>query len=94
VATTRTDGWQNYQADLSAYAGQTIKLRFAFRSDGATVYPGVYLDDLFVAEPLQNPLYITTSSLPDVYTGMPYSVADREERRHELARCGASCPAA
>ncbi|MBK8943346.1 MAG: immune inhibitor A [Polyangiaceae bacterium] len=68
------DGWQNYQADLSAYAGQTIKLRFAFRSDGATVYPGVYLDDLFVAEPLQNPLYITTSSLPDVYTGMPYSV--------------------
>lgn len=70
-----TKGWQNYQADLSAYAGQTIILRFAFRSDGATVYPGVYIDDVFVAEPLQNPLYITTSSLPDIYAGMPYSIA-------------------
>jgi len=68
------EGWQNYQADLSAYAGQTIILRFAFRSDGATVYAGVYIDDLFVAEPLQNPLYITTSSLPDVYAGMAFSV--------------------
>jgi len=64
------EGWQNYQADLTAYVGQTIILRFAFRSDGATVYPGVYLDDIFVAEPLQNPLYITTTSLPDIYAGM------------------------
>ncbi len=69
------DGWQNYQVDLSAYAGQTVILRFAFRSDGASVYPGVYIDDLFVAEPLQNPLYITTTSpLADLYSGQPYSV--------------------
>lgn len=68
------EGWQNYQADLTAYAGQTVILRFAFRSDAATVYPGVYLDDLFVAEPLQNPLYITTTSAPDVYAGMGYSL--------------------
>ena len=67
------EGWQSYAADLTAYAGQTIILRFAFRSDAATVYPGVYLDDLFVAEPLQNPLYITTSSLPDVYAGKDFS---------------------
>ncbi len=63
------EGWQNYSADLTAYAGKKIILRFAFRSDGATVYPGVYIDDLFVAEPLQDPLYITTTSLPDVYAG-------------------------
>lgn len=69
------EGWKNYQADLTAYAGQTVILRFAFRSDGATVYPGVYIDDVFVAEPLQNPLYILTSSLPDVYAGADYSVA-------------------
>lgn len=68
------DGWQNYQADLTAFAGQTVILRFAFRSDAATVYPGVYLDSLFIAEPLQNPLYITTASLPDVYAGMTFSV--------------------
>lgn len=69
------DGWQNYQADLTAFAGQTIILRFAFRSDGATVYPGVYIDDLFIGEPEQNPLYITRSSLPDVYAGMAYTAA-------------------
>ena len=45
------DGWQNYMADLTAYAGQSIILRFAFRSDAATVYPGVYIDEVVVAEP-------------------------------------------
>ncbi len=66
-------GWRNYQADLSAYAGQTVVLRFAFRSDAATVYPGVYIDDLVVAEPIQNALFITTPSIPDTYLGMPLS---------------------
>jgi hypothetical protein len=67
-------GWHNVQADLTAFAGQTIILRFAFRSDGAAVYPGVYIDDVFVAEPLQNPLYITTGSLPTLYAGQPLSL--------------------
>lgn len=66
-------GWRNYQVDLTAFAGQTVILRFAFRSDAATVYPGVYIDDLYVAEPVQNPLFITTQSIPDVYIGMPLS---------------------
>ena len=68
------EGWQNYTAALTAYIGQPIILRFAFRSDGATVFPGVYIDDVVVAEPLQNPLFITTPSpLADVYAGMAYS---------------------
>ena len=41
-------GWQLFTADLSAYAGQQIRLRFAFRSDASMVYPGVYIDDLLV----------------------------------------------
>ena len=41
-------GWQLVQADLSAYAGQSIQLRFAFKSDASTVYPGVYIDDLLI----------------------------------------------
>ncbi len=69
------NGWQNYSADLTAFKGQQVILRFAFRSDGATVFPGVYIDDLVVAEPLQNPLFITTSSpLMDVYSGMAVSI--------------------
>lgn len=68
------DGWKNYAADLSAFAGQSIILRFAFRSDGATVFPGVYIDEVVVAEPQEIPLYITsTSPLQDVYAGMAYS---------------------
>ena len=68
------EGWKNYTADLTAYIGQPIILRFAFRSDGATVFPGVYIDDLVVAEPLQNPLFITTPSpLADIYADMAYS---------------------
>jgi hypothetical protein len=69
-----SEGWQIYAADLTAYAGQTIILRFAFRSDGATVFPGVYIDDIIVAEPLQSPLFITTTSpLMDVYVDQFYS---------------------
>lgn len=68
------EGWQHYSADLTAYAGQPVILRFAFRSDGATVFPGVYIDDVTVAEPQESPLFITTSSpLMDVYAEMVYS---------------------
>ena len=69
-----SEGWQNYLADLTAYAGQPIILRFAFRSDGATVFPGVYIDDIVLAEPLETPLFVATSSpLMDVYAGMYYT---------------------
>jgi hypothetical protein len=68
-------GWQVYSANLTAYVGHSIILRYAFRSDPATVYPGVYIDDLLVAEPAQIPLYISTPTpLPDVYAGQDYSV--------------------
>lgn len=68
------EGWQIYSADLAAHAGKTIILRFAFRSDGASVFPGVYIDDIVVSEPQESPLFITTSSpLTDVYAGMAYS---------------------
>jgi hypothetical protein len=41
-------GWQLVQSDLSAYAGQTVRLRFSFRSDSSGTYPGVYIDDFLV----------------------------------------------
>ncbi len=66
-------GWQPYSADLSAWAGHSIVLRFAFASDPAGVDPGVYVDDLVVAEPLMIPLYVTTPSpLPDATVGKGY----------------------
>ncbi|MEO7331406.1 MAG: choice-of-anchor J domain-containing protein [Minicystis sp.] len=68
------EGWQHYSADLTSYIGHSVLLRFAFRSDAAGVFPGVYLDDLVVSEPLQSPLFITTPSpLADIYSGMDYA---------------------
>ncbi len=67
-------GWQNFTADLSAYVGQQILLRFAFRSDISGQYPGVYIDDVTVAEQAALPLSITTvSPLPNTYSTLPYS---------------------
>lgn len=69
-------GWQNYLANLTPWAGGPIVLRFAFRSDPATVFPGVFIDDIVVAEPAEIPLYVSTSSpLPDVYAGQGYSAS-------------------
>jgi cysteine-rich repeat protein len=46
-----TSGWQAVVADLTAYAGQTaVRLQFAFRTDGSVQYPGVYIDDIHVAD--------------------------------------------
>jgi hypothetical protein len=78
-------GWQNYTADLSSYVGHDVILRFAFRSDGLVNYPGVYIDDVVVAEASAIPLDITTGSLSDAATGMPYAAT--------LARSGGSANA-
>ncbi|HRI70586.1 MAG TPA: hypothetical protein PK156_40420, partial [Polyangium sp.] len=76
-----SEGWRNFTADLSAYVGKSVILRYAFRSDGATRFPGVYVDEFIVAEPAVVPLYITTSSaLEDIYSGMDY--------RQSLAKLG------
>ncbi len=76
-------GWQEVTADLSAYVGQTIRLRIAFSTDGSVTYPGVYVDDFFVAEPNANiPLVISTSSLPSAAVNMPYQA--------QLAKAGGS----
>ena len=66
-------GWQIFTADLAAYAGQSVILRFSFRSDFSNVGPGAYIDDLLVTEAVAIPLMITTSSLPDGLVGSPYT---------------------
>jgi hypothetical protein len=42
--------WRLVTADLSSFIGQTIRLRFAFHSDGSQVYDGVYIDDVTVTD--------------------------------------------
>jgi hypothetical protein len=69
-----TEGWQPYTADLTAWAGKSITLRLAFASDATGVGPGVYVDDLVIAEPAAIPLYITTTSpLGGAYVGKEFA---------------------
>lgn len=44
-------GWVRYKADLTAYSGQTVRIRFAFQSDSSGVFPGVYIDDVHIEYP-------------------------------------------
>jgi len=69
-------GWHQVVADLAGYAGQTVVLRFAFRSDSLYTYPGAYLDDVAIVHGMMIPITITTDpALPDVMAGDPYAQA-------------------
>ncbi|MCC6552119.1 MAG: immune inhibitor A [Polyangiaceae bacterium] len=75
TGTAFNSGWQMFTVNLAAYVGQSIILRWDFRSDGSVVYPGAYIDDIVVSEANAIPLSITTSSpLPGALVNNPYSV--------------------
>jgi len=58
-----TDGWTRVLADLSAYAGQSIRIRFSFYSDfSGNSYPGWYIDDVIVTEPSALPVQFDTNT--------------------------------
>ncbi len=40
--------WVNQIMDLTPYVGQTIMLRFLFRSDGVVTADGWYIDDIII----------------------------------------------
>ncbi len=48
--TMMSNGWQLFEADLSPYAGQIVRLQFAFRSDGSVRRPGWYVDELTILD--------------------------------------------
>ena len=52
--------WVEEEIDLSAYAGQQIKLRFDLRTDGGVTRDGWYLDDIKVAYYASVPVELTS----------------------------------
>ena len=62
--------WMEEVMDLSAYAGETIQVRFRFTSDNSTQFVGFYIDDIIVLsylhEPLLAPQLLFPASLSDV----------------------------
>lgn len=45
-----TNGWQQFEADLSPYAGQIVRIQYAFRSDGSVTMAGWYVDELAILD--------------------------------------------
>ena len=43
--------WEYIKFDLSAYAGEMVKIRFHFGSDSVFNYPGFYIDDINIYKP-------------------------------------------
>ncbi len=48
--TGTSDGWMEASVDLSAYAGQTVRLRFRYWTDRATTWGGWFVDDLTLSD--------------------------------------------
>jgi hypothetical protein len=63
--------WELYTADLSAYVGESIQIRFAFSSDFSIVGPGAYIDQVAAYPSIdQLPVVIAPLSVPaDVEEG-------------------------
>jgi carboxypeptidase T len=55
--------WLKEEMDLSAYAGQQVKVRFEFRTDGSTVYDGWYLDDIGILHYVEVPVELVSFSV-------------------------------
>ena len=67
--TVASGGWTTITADLSPWAGQTIQVRAAMRSDVSVVAPGAYIDTVTVSGPV---FRIETQSIPHAVADQPY----------------------
>jgi immune inhibitor A len=43
-----SEGWVNRELDLSEYAGENVKIRFNYQTDGGYLEEGIYLDEIKV----------------------------------------------
>jgi hypothetical protein len=58
-----SSGWRQIDIDITAYAGQSVKLGFHFTSDVSVAYAGWFLDDVEITKQEPQPLTATLSSL-------------------------------
>ena len=50
-----TEGWVNQLVDMTAYAGQTVRVEFLVHEDGAGDLTGMYVDDVQLLVPCETP---------------------------------------
>jgi hypothetical protein len=92
-------GWSTQRADVSEYAGKTIRLRFHLDSDKDVQYAGVAIDDVRVeqprpasAAPVVDPAPETTTTVPPATTPpVAASKPAAEERALSRLKLASSC---
>jgi hypothetical protein len=60
-------GWTEETFDLSAYAGETIQIRFRFASDGYETFEGWYIDDIDLTFEGGSTSGVDEGALPSVF---------------------------
>ncbi len=68
-------GWVLYTHDLSSFAGNGVRIRWVFSSDGGTYFDGIYLDDITVTH-ASNYQDCSSSDGSIALAGRSYSCAD------------------
>jgi subtilisin-like proprotein convertase family protein len=89
-------GWSTYRADVSDYAGKTIRLRFHLDSDDSNEFAGMAIDDVRVElpKPAPDPAPQTTvppPTTPAVTPAAPKPAAEAEERALSRLKLAKSC---
>jgi len=77
---TAVGGWSHVFLDLAPYLGDTVRLRFRFRSDSSVVFAGSYIDDVRITgrrassgiAETPNVEVRTADRLPNVVRGVLY----------------------
>jgi len=66
--TGTSSGWVQGLFNLSAYAGQSIFIRFSYYTDAAYVGDGIYIDDIYPANGFVNETLISSNITDNFYT--------------------------
>ncbi len=66
--------WEDFSVDLAPYAGDLVRVRWCFYSDGSGTYPGFYIDDVSILEGYDIPIvFETPASLGSAIVGFPFA---------------------
>ena len=67
----QSGGWTRIVLDLIKYTGNRIRIRFRFRSDGSTGYPGSYIDDVGVYARMSSDVEIQSTENVTLHQNTP-----------------------
>ena len=93
--TASTDDWRNQMVDLSAYAGQTIKLRFVAGKTAAGQLADIAIDDILIYDRPNNDVGVTDITSPPntVFLATPQNLIIKVRNYGKQAKTNVPCMA-